>query len=179
MRSATGRPGCGRRPTPGHQGDRGNKCRGQRHAAARCPGRLGGSHPASLTCVGPACRLDDRTAHAGDTSRGRSIRPSRPGELPPSAPATAGGAEPTRARCARSPGARSADDDRDGPADPDRGRGAERRRGAPAMMPPNGVEPAKTVVYTLITRPRSSSGTVDWMSVLPFAAIQIAPAPAT
>ena len=36
----------------------------------------------------------------------------------------------------------------------------------PARMLPMGVVPANTVVYTLITRPRRSSGTVSWMMVL-------------
>ena len=49
----------------------------------------------------------------------------------------------------------------------------------PARSPPTGVEPANTVMYTLITRPRSLSGTASWMAELAVAVIAIAPAPAT
>jgi hypothetical protein len=48
----------------------------------------------------------------------------------------------------------------------------------PIRIPPNGVEPAKTVVYTLMTRPRSTSGTFSWMTVLAVAAMPMPPTPA-
>ena len=44
--------------------------------------------------------------------------------------------------------------------------------------PPTGVEPAKTVVYTLMTRPRRWSGTLSWMTVFAVAAIPMPPTPA-
>src|SRR5437773_8230855 len=47
----------------------------------------------------------------------------------------------------------------------------------PVARPPIGVEPAKTVVNTLMTRPRRWSGTVSWIVVLALAAIMIIPAP--
>ena len=48
---------------------------------------------------------------------------------------------------------------------------------APEKRPPIGVEPANSVVYTLMTRPRRTSGTFSWMIVLHVAAIEIVPQP--
>jgi hypothetical protein len=48
---------------------------------------------------------------------------------------------------------------------------------APVRRPPIGVDPAKTVVYTLITRPRRWSGTSSWTRVLAVAAMAMPPTP--
>ena len=48
---------------------------------------------------------------------------------------------------------------------------------APTPIPPIGTEAEKTVVYTLITRPRRPSGTASWIVALAVAAIVMPPAP--